>query len=53
MTTPADSQPAAGEHRDWREFWADHSNCGGTWVYVKDPANPRVICSCGMEPGTP
>lgn len=47
-----DFEPAVGEHGDWREFWTDHGNCGGTWVYVKDdPGNPRVICSCSMDGG--
>lgn len=44
-----DFEPAVGERQDWREFWADHSDCGGTWVYINDPSNPRVVCSCGME----
>lgn len=44
----SDREPAVGERQDWRDFWLDHSMCGGTWVYINDKANPRVICSCGM-----
>jgi hypothetical protein len=47
-----DDKPAAGDRRDWRQFWVDHSNCGGTWAYIKDPENPRVVCSCGTERAT-
>lgn len=49
---PVDTYPAVGgEGRAWQEFWVDHSNCGGTWVYIKDPCNPRVVCSCAMGMG--
>ena len=39
--------PEDSGRRDWREFWFEHSNCGGTWVYVKDEKYPRVTCTCG------
>lgn len=50
-----ETQPAFGEHGAWQEWYINHSNCGGTWVYVKDPKNPRVVCSCAglmMPDGT-
>ena len=46
---PSETEPGASQGKDWRKFWIDHSNCGGTWVYFNDPENPRVVCSCGME----
>lgn len=36
-----------GDRGDWRKFWLDHSNCGGTWVYFSDSAS--VVCSCVTE----
>lgn len=48
---PGETQPAIGEHGAWQEWYIEHSNCGGTWVYVKDPCNPRVVCSCTMGMG--
>lgn len=46
-----ETQPAFGEHGAWQEWYIHHSNCGGTWVYVKEPGNDRVICSCSMGMG--
>jgi hypothetical protein len=43
-----ETKPAYGEHGAWQEWYINHSQCGGTWVYIKDPRNPRVQCSCSM-----
>lgn len=51
LNSQLETRPAIGDHGAWQEWYIDHSNCGGTWVYIKDPCNPRVVCSCTMGMG--
>lgn len=30
----------------WQQFWVEHSQCGGEWLYIKDQMGPRVVCTC-------